>query len=430
MHPTGIVTRIAAAVVLSVACAAAISGATAARSQGPTVISGWKDGPVSMPPFGSPLLMASLQVPSGRWIAWAKLFVAYNEADGSSIVTCLLKSSGASGETNRGVVKVANPDWIPPSKQPLSLTTPGVFGRGGGSFRVECGSQGGLGGVTAHWIKIVAMRVGTLKRVHIGPRNQVTTTGSGSPTVVFGSRGQVDLPLDQPVTVGSISLAPGAWWIHASFSYEEGPEGYADCELRYGNIVRDSVHIEADHLNVVSVLEAAVTSSTTKVAKVICVGERYFALEGPDQPVTNFRITAVKLGTLIRDGRGGPSTYGSGWPRAKYKAVASVHATPGAWATLTQVPVEAGDWLFLAKAEVDANAPDSFAPADCQLRAEGDFDQTELGSWGDLSFPFAVVHRFPGSSTATLKCLPTESTWASQIRLIAFRLGSLLNVPM
>ena len=113
----------------------------------------------------------------------------------------------------------------------MALSVPGRFGQLGGSFKVEC--RASSGGVSAHMIKIMAMRAGTLKRVHIAPRSSVTTYGAGSPTIYYGSSaGSLFVPLLETRTIGRISLPAGAWTIRTIFSVEEDASGgYVDCKV-------------------------------------------------------------------------------------------------------------------------------------------------------------------------------------------------------
>ncbi len=340
------------------------------------------------------------------------------------MVACTLRGSGLDVEVHRGSVAVANSEVLTPSKQPLALTTVGHYGASGGHFRVACGADGTAGAVSAHQIKIMAMRVGTLKRVPY--RGASTTTGSGSPTVVLGSRqGPVNLPQDTPVTVARLWLKPGAWWIRANFTFDDNIGGYAECALSYAGTVRDRAYGETDHVSAVIAMDVAAASSAGQWATVRCTGHMYDELPGGPQFVSDVRISAVKLGRLVRDGRAGPTTYGSGNPVAKFKSVQSRVLAPFQWTTLTEVDVAAGNWMFLGKAEISLNGPIT-----CQLVAAADNDQVELGTWGVQTFPFATVHRFRNAGKASIRCFLSSSELAQAIRLTAFKLGSLNKVPI
>jgi hypothetical protein len=404
------------------------------RVAGPTVIAGWKDGPVSVPAADQPALIATLPLPAGRWVAWAKLYVAKaysRDPITFAGVRCTLRPSQRVAVVSSATARVGSGGSPWPARQPLALSAAASFGDAGGTLSLRCAAsheQPG-GPVSAHWIKIMAMRVGTLTSVRLAD-GATTTLGSGSPKAVVGSSGGVvTMPHGTTKTIGRVWLAAGAWWVRTSFTFNGNYRGYANCKLVLGTSLGDSATIETGQGGpLVTVMDAAAWSSSGRWAKVVCKGGSHAPdPEDPTNEVRDVHLSAVKLGTLVIQGpRGGSSTYGSGWPRGKFRTAAERYLPEQQWSTLVSVPVEAGRWMFLAKAEVAADAP-----VTCQLTAGSDFDRTALGDWGDSTLPFAVVHRFTGDGAARLRCRASSSgAHVRGIRVMAFKLGSLQNKPL
>jgi len=234
------------------------------------------------------------------------------------------------------------------------------------------------------------------------------------------------VPLSETRTIGRMSLPAGAWAIRTSFSVEEDASGgYVDCKLFYGDVERDNFVSETDHVRVMGVMDTAASSSSGRTASVTCNAENT-AGDTTGQTIDNFRISAVKLGSLVRFDRLGPYQYGSGTPLAKFKAAGAKSLTVGAWTTLVTIPLEAGNWMVLAKANIGTYQ----GPVTCQVLMGADYDETALGSWGDLAFPFGVVHSFGSGGSATMRCFASFNASASEVRMTAFRVGSLQNVAL
>jgi hypothetical protein len=408
------------------------ASAASVRTTGPSVIAGWKDGPVSVQAADQPALIASLPLPAGRWVAWAKLYVAKaNSGDTFANVRCTLRPSHRVALVSSALVRVGSGDSPWPARQPLALSVAATFADAGGTVSLRCAAfheQPG-GPVSAHWIKIMAMRVGTLTSVRMGD-GSTTTVGSGSPKVVVGSSSaEVTMPHGTTKTIGQVWLGPGAWWVRTSFTFDGTYQGYANCKLVLGTSLGDSATIETGQGGpLVTVMDAAAWSSSGRWAKVTCKGGSH--VPQPDEPENYARdvhISAVKLGTLVTQGpRGGSSTHGSGWPRGKWRTAAARYLPEQQWSTLVSVTVGTGRWMFLSKAEVAADAPVS-----CRLTAASDFDRTVLGDWGDSTLPFGVVHRFTQDGSAKLRCRAASSgAHVRGIRLMAFKLGWLQNKPL
>ena len=89
--------RIAAiAAALLVWLSAASVSTAGLRIPAPTVISGFKKGPVLIANSTTPQLVASLPLSAGIWVAWAKFYVDGVNAPNDTDVTCTLGTGARS----------------------------------------------------------------------------------------------------------------------------------------------------------------------------------------------------------------------------------------------------------------------------------------------------------------------------------------------
>jgi len=406
-----------------------LAGVANARWLGPTVYAGWRDGPVAVPSSGAMTTLGGLAVPAGKWIAWAKLYLANESPTNGAEVTCVLNSRG--GDGHQGTVFVGPTDvptgshW-PRTRQPVGLTTSAAFGRGGGTFALRCNAPIGGAQLTANWIKITAMQAGTLKLVDMA-KNSASTSGSGKPEIVLaGQPGPITVPFGQSVTVGKVQLPAGRWWVRASFTIKESSALFygGECRLLLGRRMLDRKLFDGQDAAISTVVDSAFNRArSSATVKIRCSGGTFSSGVGQTS-VSDVRISAVGLGTLVTYDGDASSKSGSGQPYAEFAARDDAQIL-GSWTQIQTLPVSAGYWMFLGKAEFDGSVEPT-----CQLVAGVDFDQNNGD--GYLTFPFAVVHRFDSSGTGVLRCRASKTglDGAMQIRLTAFKLGSLKNVPL
>lgn len=421
-HRAAAATAIALALSMSLATGVAEAGGWA----GPNVISGWKNGPASISNSGSSTDVASLTLPSGRWVAWAKLYVQ-NSTTGGAQVTCALAASGSNPNDvdQQGFVRVGSHSGSDvPSAQPLALSAYAKFGSGGGHVTVSCtaGSVYGSPVLAAHWIKIMAMKAGKVTTVNMA-NQATTTTGSGKPVIKMGSMtGPRSIP-DKLVTVAKLWLGRGKWWLRASFTVQEADQEWTKCKLKVGKHTYDATVEQVGQGSMVTVLDAAIHQSAGHWAKIACRAGPMVSTYGP-QYVGDANLTAVKLGKLQTWGDK-TGLYGKGKPRATALADTPAYALANqVWTEQDSEGLGTGSWMIMAKAHVYSDQP-----MVCKLTAGADYDQTAFDTWGDLTIPLAVVHSFTSWGQAAYSCRPsgTGTTGNSNVRIMAIKLGSLTN---
>jgi hypothetical protein len=421
-------TRIAGSVVFALLISLSTMNGVAGSgtSSGPHVVSGWKNGPVAIPTYPTIGLAASLPVPAGRYLVWAKLYVSNDNAEETSrLVTCRLGTN--SGDGHAGTVAVGSGDTILPTTLPMALATTVTIGRTGGHITVWCFAQLGFGmGTTARWIKIAAVQLGKLTTIEL-PNGIQTSSGSGTPTAVVASRaGPVNLPLGVTKTLGQLTLSAGRWYVRSSFTLEEAAVGDFRCRLTLDGAIADVGDVESDGWTVVASVDGVVSSSSEFDVGMTCKGSEIDAAGSGsygNPTVLNVRVAALKLGTLVTfDRRGTAQSSGSGTPRLQFKTLPG-KSLPAGWTTLGSMDVASGRWLFLS------NSHSSSAVLNCQLRPLPDYDQTYLGSGGTLNVPLIVAHKFLAPGAAGLRCAGGLADLSS-IHIAALKAGTLQNVAL
>ena len=417
--------RIAAAGVLApvLVLALASSAALAKTWSGPQVISGWKNGPVAISSV-APTTVATLPLPKGRWIIWSKLFISSEIAATNGQVDCALYGSQSYG---RADVWVSGTAATPPSIEPLALSVGAKFGKTGGNVQLQClatNFSANPGQYSASWIKIMALRVGTMIQMDLD-RGVTVTSGSGKPVAVIASRGgPISLPGTKSKSLEKLWLSAGSWWVRSSFTYElPSSSTAAECTLSLGNRALDWTSIAASQS--VGILDGAAWSGGGGWLKTTCQPVLYSSGQPPETARYEW-ITAVKLGSLQIDENGTTQTYGTGKPKAEVTAMATIpNQVSGSWSTVASRNTEAGSWMFLGKVHLGG------AAVTCQLIAAPDYDQTQGAFSGYLVYPFAVVHTFAGPGAATLQCQAASgSATANSIRIMALNLATLQNTQL
>jgi hypothetical protein len=422
----------AVVVAATVWAAGSVPAQAGVRIQGPTVVSGWKDGPISAPVSSSLSQVAVLPLPAGRWIVWAKLYVSNDNPDIHSqiIVRCRLGVATIAGFLGHtGTVKVGHEEVSISSRHSIALNTSLNFSSDTGKVALRC--AGDEAGASLHWIKIMAMRVGTIGLVDMETGNK-STYGTGGPVAILGERaGPINLPEDVTTSVGKLTLASGRWAVRTSFSLVEDADPFFNCRLNVNGVSADSQDISPDEPRAVIVMDTAVWSTNNIKINVTCHGFQSAGDYTTNEFVRDVRISAVKLGTLTTfDNRGRAYDHGSGQPKAWFKAVGPRYLSSRQWMDVAWLDVGAGKWMVLAKAQVASGTA-----VTCQLTASSDYDQSATSTFSELALPFGVVHTFAAPGRVRLRCIaPDVATGDSEliraIRLTAFQLGSLQNVPL
>jgi hypothetical protein len=138
--------------------AAAHSAAAASSPAGPAAFSGFHDAPISLP--SSLGTIASLRIPAGSYVIFAKLTL-WNGQNIDDTLTCKLVAGGDFDES----ITVLTGNTVPYADYAAtSLNVVHHFNRPG-RIRLQC--TGGSVTTTASWIKITAIRVGSLSNTGI-----------------------------------------------------------------------------------------------------------------------------------------------------------------------------------------------------------------------------------------------------------------------
>jgi len=319
---------------------------------GPQVYAGWKPGPVAIPKSNSTFTtIASLKVPGGTWVAFAK-FEGRVPSGGIDVVCDLVAGSGASESRERGWTRLGVYVNDERGAGDVALNVVHKFGEHGGKFLLRCRADSTIG--TAHDIRIMAMRVGTLTKFSLG-NGTSSSTGSAQPEVVHGYRtSSVAMPASNTLTsVATIPLSAGQWWIRADLSvYKTGDGGVSapyGCKLQVGDQTDDvtgAMDLASDSTMVDLNIAASVTTPRPTLDDVRLSCKSLDAAE-----VRNIRITAVKLGTLTQvDLTDSSSTIsGSGMPMAVHGQRFEAPGLTTSYANLGSVGLAAGSWMVSAK---------------------------------------------------------------------------------
>lgn len=399
-------------------------------------MSGWKNGPVHIASSASYQDVAALKVPAGRWIVWAKLFITTDGWGGILTARCKLDSSG--GPSHHAAVDVTNLPLDGIDRQSMALSTWASF-RAGGKVTLSCG-----GTVAARWIKIMAMKVGTLTTTDMATGFK-TTVGSSQPNVVAGWKNPSTKIVEGTTeTVASLALGGGSWAVRATFTVLQS-HGFPGsiCRLTIGGVVRDTTRFPWGQGKMVVDLQTATSLARGQSVKVTCEVEDMSTGHGGgayELGASEIRITAVKLGTLVTfDADDDPVAHGSGLPKAYYESAPKQKLSTSLWSTVAHVDLEPGRWMAFSRAQLGYPAPLSDwyfnGHLQCQLIAGSDYDQSHVEDGLTPSLPLAVVHRFADDGRIRLSCSaddakandPAEIT---AIRITVFKLGSLSNVAL
>ena len=220
---------------------------------------------------------------------------------GIDVVCDLVAGSGASESRERGWTRLGVYVNDERGAGDVALNVVHKFGEHGGKFLLRCRADSTIG--TAHDIRIMAMRVGTLTKFSLG-NGTSSSTGSAQPEVVHGYRtSSVAMPASNTLTsVATIPLSAGQWWIRADLSvYKTGDGGVSapyGCKLQVGDQTDDvtgAMDLASDSTMVDLNIAASVTTPRPTLDDVRLSCKSLDAAE-----VRNIRITAVKLGTLTQ----------------------------------------------------------------------------------------------------------------------------------
>lgn len=339
---------------------------------GPDVYAGEKAGPIAIGQSDSTFTtIASLAVPVGTWVAFAKFDARVPEF--AVDISCeFVAGAGASQTRQRGSSRVGIGGEDELGSANFSFNLEHTFTNLAGKFILRCRAEASI--VTANFIRIMAIRVGTMTKRPLGG-GAPTTAGSGKPVIVHGYR-NVPVSIPNSDTLGPVAAMPlpaGKWWIRADFTVFqlEGTSVPHDfgCQLEAGDqkdAVFGQVTIDNDSTMVDFNLVTSITPRRTlDDVRLRCRVEGSFEAR-------DVRITALQLGTVTNKlfTNGSSTTTGSGLPTAMHGQRFLAPDLTTSYATLGQIGLNAGKWLVSAK----VSAWDGHA-VQCRLRDGIDADQ-------------------------------------------------------
>ena len=410
---------------------AAMSG-VAFAADGPSVVAGYKDGPVTLVSGTTPAQVASLHLTAGRWLVWAKLYVVNTTTHSGANVICTLKGPGSTATSHRMDVTAAGDQDGVVHNQPNALATGAVVPSGGGNVILRCSANGAGSQVKAQHIKIMAMRVARQTTVNLANGN-TSSVGTGTPAVIIGSRpGPISLPGYTDTLIADLSLPAGNWWLRSILDLTTTDNDGGSCWVTVGSTDQDRLNFRRDHGRTQAVvLDAAVHLVNPAHARVYCSGYANSGVASSylNHSVKNIRVTALKVGTLTMLDNG--HAFGTTVPKVRYAtSQATFFSINSSWTpTNPLLDVAAGDWMFMAKANISGVAP----LIACELRALPDYDRSAMGGNGDITMPFELVHHFAASGSTRVYCQALSATptpVAGTIHIAGFRLGSVTNVAL
>ena len=124
----------------------------------PRIISGYDDGPIPVQGGTTPHSIGSMHVPTGAWLVVAKFYPDNTTSTGPLHLLCRL----AAGADRDQVDLVVSPNGTIDHVQPAAFMLTHRFGGSGGTISVNCAWPGSTGDVQARFLKITAVKAGTL----------------------------------------------------------------------------------------------------------------------------------------------------------------------------------------------------------------------------------------------------------------------------
>ena len=355
---------------------------------GPSVVYGSKQATIEL--TSSLSTVARLDVPRGKWIAWAHLWMAH---DNDGIIPplpaaqCLLASDANQRPARSHAVTVGNEM----GRSQLVLNLAYDHGADGGAFHLRCRETDGQAIVSD--IRMVAYRVGRLTTVPMAG-GAGSTVGSSIPYAVHGVRDAAVSFGSTFTTIGQLDLEPGRWWIRATMNLGrtsgESWDEVVACRLSALDAA-SARPVEIDHGRTMPVWEAieggqkvtvlemthAYPIGSAALVRLTCSTSDGTATAG------RVRITALKLGRLqeVTPSDPNPPNQGSGWPRVISGAWSGVIQLGETEQTIVEFPTPAGRWLLSAKVELRGVDELLYATPRCRLVAAFTRDTTREAVW-------------------------------------------------
>ena len=363
-------------------------------------------------------VLQTVYVPAGNWAFVARATVDYGSPD--QTVTCWLDAGGDFDN-----VVTSNGDEL---RSIMLLVVHRFTGAGSASIRCDAAS-----GAVSRNVRLYAYRVSRLTNRQL-PSGKPWTNGSGRPQAIAGWRnGPVALPKGSSVTVGSLALPKGRWWVLAKLSGQATstallPASVA-CTLGIGSSARG--WSTARVVEAVGPGESAVLPMQ-HVGRLAAKGAARVRCRATNASEGSFlKIVAIRAGRLVSGALGGrTATRGSGTPviRGGWKAGPVAIPQSNAFRELGRIYLP-GDryWFVLATATVEHTASKvAIAGLDCRLTSDDSPDRLAgvdlTPGWPHMraGIVLAVLHRADTAMELGLRCRAGGAPLrAKDIRIVA-----------
>jgi hypothetical protein len=409
-------------------------------------------GPINITTQSSPAPLATLNVPKGKWVAWARVRVFYDGL-GYRLIQCTLNATN--GSTQRFNADAAqsltsatgglgDPDADTFAlTASLSSTTLAV------KFAVRCRNLSGVDDLIprASDIRIAAMKLGTLTQSALSTATSSPAVNPGQiagrvllPELLHGSS-SIDLPVQKsstPSTVASLPLSSGRWFVRASFSVvgvnghgQDPPVNFGHCRLlvakdgaRPSTAAMDTTVLDVlddgweAHRRVYA-LDVATNVPDPGAARLQC-----WQADGiGDLVVRGLRITALRAGSLrFVDPQTGAttSTLGSGTPVMLHSRRSEVNLLADQSADVAKISLAAGRWLLMAKLGTERFGES----IDCRIVVQGVETDEVYDPWPGTTLVMQMAPNLPQQGQVRLRCTSSEDESVLWARLTAVRVNS------
>lgn len=424
--------------------AGALGASPTAGVGGPTVITGTRSGPISIPVMRRK--MAALRLPAGGWFVTAKAQLRSIGGVGSAHlgVSCRLDLGARSDVVLAAPVRKK----VSGSRVPILLTLAGRLSSPGKAILSCVGEVGDT--VAIELIRMTGIRAG---RLTTSSGAGESTTGYGKPRIISWSS-----PKGRPRwreregdgafhKVVDLSLPAGDWWVVARAVLRPKSTGRYDCQLSSGLDYDDiSAGISASGWpgdTVPVALQVVHHQATSGSLSLFCRS----GIPTPEPfQVGHVAVTAVKAGRLTNRfvGNGGESSWGTGSPRIiSGWQDESMPAIPygSSWGSIASLSLPAGRWTVLAKLWVTATG----IPSDtterlvrCRIAFGSRYDAASIQYANNVTADAApLVMSLAYSSVepgpVELRCrrnTPTGTVTAHFYKVTAMKLRSLSVKPL
>ena len=384
----------------------------------PHVIVLEKDGPVPIP-VGQMGLIASMELPRGRWAVLAKVNPAMNDFSDTGIVRCRLEAGGDADQSEHTIFDLS----VTQSRLVLGLQIAHVVSRPeGGTARLRCSST--IESVEARFVRITAIKAGRLTRIDLASHTQ-TTRGAGIPEIVFAWRDEpVPVPAGEFGRMARIHLAQGSWAVFAKLDAAQsaGHSSHLTCRLLAGG--------DADKFEMgigffppppdrpIALLNVAHTFRDTNGGAV----ELRCRRSGQPVLASFVRLTAIRAGELTEANVG--TTKAADAPTivvGRQNETVPLPETGNDYITVARLHLPRGSWLVLAKASVGREPGTGEDVVDCRLVAGDDRDEVNLYTNDREAVALHLPHRFTSDAggAVALRCR-SGNFEGNNVRLVAF----------